>query len=324
MGTSHLSILNNQVGPVMVTGAGGVIGQALVENLTAAGYADVVGLVSKDGDLCSFDETMALMESHRPALIFHMAARVSGIMGNMKNRALAYLDNIRINTNVIEAARSVGVKKIVAMGTTAIYSDLVTLPMKEDDLWLGPPHASEAPYGHAKRAMLAQLEAYKEQYGIDFAYAISTNLYGAHDRFDEQYGHVVPSLVSKFYSASLSGEDVTVWGDGSPQRDFLYSRDAAEALRLIGEKGHGAINLASGSPVKIRDVVELLAEISRIKGAVRWDSTKPNGQMLRQYSVDRLSEIGFSPQYSLQEGLKETYDWFSQNQDNLRGSSVQT
>lgn len=308
----------------MVTGAGGVIGKALVENLTAAGYENVVGLVSADGDLCSFDETMTLMETHRPAMVFHMAARVSGIMGNMKNRALAYLDNIRINTNVIESARLTGVKKIVAMGTTAIYSDLVTLPMKEDDLWLGPPHASEAPYGHAKRAMLAQLEAYREQYGIDFAYAISTNLYGAHDRFDEQYGHVVPSLISKFYSASRSGDDVTVWGDGSPQRDFLYSRDAAEALRLIGENGHGPINLASGSPVKIRDVVEILAEISEITGVVRWDASKPNGQMLRQYSVDRLSSLGFIPRYSLKDGLRETYDWFAQNQGNLRGSSVQS
>jgi GDP-L-fucose synthase len=303
---------------ILVTGAGGVIGHALTSELQNQGYANIVAISSEDGDLCDFECSKDIFQQYQPELVFHLAARVSGIMGNMKNRALAYLDNIRINTNVIEAAHLNGAKKIVAMGTTAIYSDIVPLPMCEEDIWLGPPHASEAPYGHAKRAMLAQLEAYHEQYGLDYAYCISTNLYGPFDRFDEEYGHVLPSLISKFHRARLAGEDVIVWGDGSPQRDFLYSKDAARALCLIAERGNGAINLAGGAPVSIKDAVETLAEVSGFTKDVIWDSSKPNGQMLRQYSTDKLINLGFAPTFSLKEGLQETYDWYKDNYEFVR------
>lgn len=304
--------------PILVTGASGVIGQALVERLREVGHENVVALTSADCDLRDEHATVDLFKQYQPVLVFHLAAKVAGIMGNMVNRAGAYLDNIRINTNVIEASHLSGAKKIVAMGTTAIYSDIVPLPMREDDIWLGPPHHSEAPYGHAKRAMLAQLTAYNEQYGLGYAYCISTNLYGAHDKFDENFGHVLPSLISKFSRACREGTSISVWGDGSPQRDFLYARDAAEALRLVAEKGEGAINLATGSPVSIREVVELLAEVSGFTGDIIWDATKPNGQMLREYSTDRLFGLGFSPNYSLREGLAETYAWYRANEQNVR------
>lgn len=304
--------------PVLVTGAGGVIGQALLKELGKQGFSDVTGITSRECDLRNTDATTGLMNRVKPALVFHMAARVAGIMGNMRDRALAYVDNIRINTNVIDAAHNAGAKKIVAMGTTAIYSDIVPLPMREDDIWAGPPHLSEAPYGHAKRAMLAQLEAYKEQYGLEYAYCVSTNLYGPHDKFDEQHGHVLPSLVSKFFRAARDGDAVTVWGDGSPQRDFLFSQDAAVALCMIAENGSGAINLASGKFVTIRDVATLLAEIAGVQSALRWDATKPNGQMLRQYSVERLEALGFETRHSLREGLEKTYNWYCENHQSVR------
>lgn len=232
----------------------------------------------------------------------------------MRDRARAYVDNIRINTNVIEAAHKGGVVKIVAMGTTAIYSDLVPMPMAERDLWLGAPHASEAPYGHAKRAMLAQLDAYKEQYGLEFAYAISTNLYGPHDRFDEQHGHVIPSLVSKFTRAVERGDDVSVWGSGTARRDFLFATDAASALLLLAEKGEGPVNMASGTTVSIRECAEMMAEVAGYDREIIWDTGMPNGQMVRAYDIKRLSELGFKAQYDLKQGLEETFRWYRDNQ----------
>lgn len=298
---------------ILVTGVTGLVGHALVRELGARGCERVVALTRGDCDLCDEAAVNRLMASERPDLVFHLAARVSGIMGNIKNAASAFVDNIRINTNVVEAAQKAGASKIVAMGTTATYSDMVPLPMHEDDIWLGPPHESEAAYGHAKRAMLAHLEAYNKQYGLSFAYCISTNLYGPNDKFDEHHGHVMPSLISKFHRAVCEGGDVNVWGDGSPQRDFLFSGDAARALCVIAERGEGAINLATGQFVRIRDLVDTLVEVTGFKGRVIWDPTKPNGQMLRHYAIDRLAGLGFSPDVSLRAGVEQTYAWFVDN-----------
>jgi GDP-L-fucose synthase len=234
-------------------------------------------------------------------------------MGNIKAQGQAYLDNTRMNTNVVEAARLAGATKVVAMGSTAVYSDSVALPMSESEIWKGPPHYSEAGYAHAKRGMLAQLEAYKDQYGLDYAYCVSTNLFGPHDKFDEQHGHVIPSLLSKFLRANRSGGPVTIWGTGTPQRDFLYSKDAALALRMIGEGFTGAINVATGHAISIFDTVGLITEVSGFKGAVEWDRTKPDGQKLRSYDVSKLAALGFQPRYSLRDALKESYEWLAAN-----------
>lgn len=303
---------------ILITGANGLVGQALVDEVRARGYEDILPVYRKDCDLCDQAAVERLMASFRPTIVFHLAARVAGIMGNIRNAADAYVDNIRINTNVIDAAHKAGTGKIVAMGTTATYSDMAPLPMREEDIWLGPPHESEAAYGHAKRAMLAQLQAYNKQYGLDYAYCISTNLYGPGDKFDEHFGHVLPSLISKFHRAVTSGEDVVVWGDGSAQRDFLFSQDAAKALCLIADKGQGAINLATGTYVSIRELVTLLAEITDYKGAIIWDTEKPNGQLLRQYSIDRLKALGFEPDDTLRSGLEKTYNWFVDNVASVR------
>jgi GDP-L-fucose synthase len=281
--------------------------------LTSAGYANVITATSKDVDLTDQRATESFFTKHRPALVFHLAARVWGIMGNMSNKGIAYLENTRINTNVVDASRLVGVKKIVAMGSAAIYSDNVRLPMSEDQIWNGAPHHSEAPYAHSKRGMLAHLEAYREQYGLEFAFGISTNLFGPFDKFDENFGHVIPSLISKFYRGTTLGKAVSVWGTGKAERDFLYSADAALALRLIAEQYSGPINIASGESVSIRHTVNSLKEISGYRGEVEWDATKPDGQKLREYDISRLKALGFKTQMSFEKSLEETYSWYKAN-----------
>jgi GDP-L-fucose synthase len=301
---------------IVVTGASGLMGRALVAELETTG-AEIVALSSKDADLTDASAAEALFARHRPELVYHLAARVSGIMGNLRTQGQAYLDNARINTNVVEAARRAGARKFVAMGSAAIYSDIVALPMREEDVWAGPPHASEAGYAHAKRGMLAQLEAYRNQWGLDFAYCISTNLFGPHDRFDEAYGHVLPSLVSKFHRAAREGSAPIVWGSGEPRRDFLYAADAARAMRMIGEGFTGAINLASGTEVSIREVATLLAEIAGC-GDITWDRSKPDGQKLRAYDVTKLRALGFTPAHDLRSGLERTYQWYATHSDRAR------
>lgn len=297
---------------VTVTGAGGMIGRRVVEALQQRGY-NVTGLRRSDANLTNRDATNNAFDQARPELVIHLAARVAGLGGNLAAPGRMFYDNILINTNVIEAARLAGARKVVAVGSTAVYSDIVPLPMREDDIWLGPPHGSEAPYGNAKRAMLAQLEAYKLEYGLDYAYATLTNSFGPDDTFDEKHGHVMPSLISKFHRAIQNNEDVTIWGSGTPQRDFIYSKDAAAALVIIMESGAGTINVASGKETSVRNLVNLMAEIAGFRGQLLWDSTKPDGQALRKYDISRLSALGFTPRYDLRAAIAETFDWYTRD-----------
>lgn len=301
----------------LVTGATGLMGTALVAALREAGD-EVIALGSHDADLRDVAAAEAVFARHRPEIVYHLAARVRGIMGNAGSQGDAFLDNVRINTNTIDAARTAGARKVVAMGSAAIYADTVPLPMHEDAAWAGPPHRSEAGYAHAKLAMLAQLEASREQWGLEFAYCISTNLFGPHDRFDERHGHVIPSLISKFHRAMTTGEPVTVWGSGTPMRDFLHVDDAAAAMRQIGTTGSGPVNLASGEAVSIRAVAELIADIAGYRREIVWDRSKPDGQLRRAYDVSRLRALGVGPGRTLRDGLAETYSWFAAHLDEAR------
>ena len=303
---------------VLITGVSGVLGLALRNELEQHNFQSVFSVSSSDADMTDQTQTERLLSDIRPALIFHLAARVSGIMGNLVAQGSAFLDNCRINTNLIEASRRYGARKIVALGTTAIYSDLAPLPKSEADIWLGPPHASEAGYGHAKRSMLAQLDAYRDQYGLDFAYCISTNLFGPGDRFDEKHGHVIPSLISKFHRGVHHGDEVTVWGSGEPRRDFLYSRDAARALRVIADRWSGPINLVSGRTTTIKQCAELIAQAAGYTAPIRWDTTKPDGQMMREYDYSGLATMGVRPPDNLKYALQETYNWYADNVDVAR------
>ena len=301
---------------ILVTGAGGVLGRALLAHLREEGR-DHVAVESKQVDLRDADATRRAFEAVRPTIVYHLAARVHGLGGNTRYPAEMFTDNIHINTNVIEAAHRSGCRKIVAVSTVAIYSSDVPRPTGEDAIWLGPPHHSEQAYGHAKRAMLAQLDAFRAQHGLAYAYPILTNIYGPHDRFDVENGHVVPSLVAKFHRAAIEGGGVDVWGTGVAERDFIMSRDAARALLLIGDRYEGAINVATGSTTRIREIVDTLAELSGVRD-VRWDTTKPDGQLERLYDVTRLRTLGFKPIVPLGEGLRETYDWYASHFQHAR------
>ncbi|UFS60863.1 GDP-L-fucose synthase family protein [Subtercola endophyticus] len=302
---------------VLVTGATGVIGSAVVNNLAEHGYS-VYAASSDQADLRDESATMALFQTVAPEFVVHLAARVHGLMGNLKSPGAIYYDNIRINSNVIEAARVSGATKIVAMGSVAMYSDGLSLPMSEADIWAGPPHSSEAGYAHAKRGMLAQLDAYKEQYDTDFAFALSTNLFGPNDRFDEVSGHVLPSLVSRFHRSVRNGEQMVVWGDGTARRDFLYSKDAAEGLRVLLESGSGVYNLASGREVSIRETVDVLKDASGYQGEVEWDASKPNGQRNRSYDISKLTGLGWSQTTSFGDAIGETYEWYDHHYTTAR------
>lgn len=302
---------------ILVTGSGGVLGTALLRELSDQPH--VTGLRRADCDLLDFNATLSFWQDLRPTVVHHLAGWVAGVQGNLNNAGRAYYENAQINLNVIEASRRVGVRKIVAAGTTAIYSDDVTLPMREQDLWVGVPHGSEGAYGYAKRGMLVQLEAYRLQYGIDYAFMICTNLYGENDRFDERFGHVVPSLVSRFERAVREGaETITIWGDGSPTRDFLYSGDAARAFRRAAEVGSGPFNTATGEAITIRQLVELLTRAFEYKGRVVWDTSKPSGQKRRAYDVANLRALDWAPQVPLEAGLARTAAWYKAHRDDAR------
>lgn len=302
--------------PIMVTGAGGLVGSTLVEHLAGEGFTNLIPVFRSDCDLSDRASTEALFARTRPVHVFHAAGRVYGILGNMLNQGLSFYDNVMINTNVVEASRKHGVEKITVMGTGAVYPyPPPGVPLHEDMIHFGIPHASERGYANAKRAMLAMLESYRESYGLKWAYVVSCNLFGPRDRFDVNFGHVVPSLIKKFHTARSNGTAVDVWGDGSAQRDFMYSRDAARVLQTIMEEVEGAVNIGSGVVYSIRQIVETLGEITDMADRIRWDASKPNGQEYREYDLGRIRDTGFRCRYTIAEGLQQTWDWYCQTHD---------
>jgi GDP-L-fucose synthase len=303
----------NKSDTILVTGAHGLAGSAIVEHFEAHGFSNVVGIGRSNCDLRDFAATARLFEQVRPVYVYHAAARVYGIIGNMKHQGLAYLENTLINTAVIDAAKQVGVKKFVAMGTNAIYAwpPKIT-PIPESTIFDGRPHESESAYAHAKRGMLAMLEAYGDSYGLDWAYIVSGNLYGPRDKFDPVNGHVLPTLIWKFHQASVSDKPVELWGDGSPQRDFLYSKDLARIVHVVMSNVNGAINIGNGTSWSIRQVVDKLSAISGVPlDRVNYDANMPNGRMCCTLDLTRLRDLGFSPEYSLDNGLQETWEWYN-------------
>jgi GDP-L-fucose synthase len=296
---------------ILVTGGHGLVGSALVDLLTSEGFTNVLPVGRAQCDLSDLRATVDYFARARPDYVFHAAARVYGIMGNMKNQGLSYFDNTMINSSVVEAARLSGVKKITVMGTGAVYPfPPRSLPLREDEIFEGRPHPSESGYAHAKRGMLAMLESYADSYGLKWAYIASCNLFGPRDKFDTDGGHVVPSLVHKFADAMRNGGPVSVWGDGSAQRDFLYVKDAARVGLAVMRDLDGAVNMGSGRVFSIREIVEELGRISGLSDRVQWDASKPNGQAYRAYDLTRLTGIGFAPKYSIAQGLEETWAWY--------------
>lgn len=298
---------------ILITGANGLVGSALTQHLLNMGYANIIPLTRSDCDLTNASETEAIFRFSKPQYVFHAAARVYGILGNMENKGVSFFDNVSINTNVVEASRKVGVAKITVMGTGAVYPyPPPQLPLREETIFDGRPHPSENSYAQAKRAMLAMLESYHESYGLEWAYVVSCNLYGPRDKFDTRGGHVIPSLIKKFHNCVANGEPVQIWGDGSAQRDFMYVEDVADAVHLIMQNGSGPINLGSGKVYSIREVVEALEAVTGQK-KIAWDSTMPNGQEYRAYDLSKLNALGFSTKFSLHEGIQKTWNWYCEN-----------
>lgn len=302
---------------ILVTGGTGLVGRALVNELNHQGLMNTVSLGSRDCDLRDTRAVQDLMERIRPDYVFHMAARVHGLGGNTRYKSDILVDNVLINTNVVDQARRSGVKKIVAMGSGCVYPELKgQQELFEGQVWIGPPHSSEDSYAHAKRLMLAQLNAAREQYGLASAFVISGNLYGPHDSFNVEEGHVIPSLVAKFHEAKSKGTPVRVWGSGAAIRDFTYAEDTARALLAILGNLEGPVNMGSGQRHPIRDIVNVLHALTGVQ--VEWDSSKPDGQLVRYYNLDRLASTGFKARVELDEGVRRTYDWYASNWQSAR------
>ena len=297
---------------ILITGGTGLVGRALSHALGDDGFSNIISVGSRDCDLRDSGAVSQLMTQVAPDYVFHLAARVHGIGGNTRYKSDILVDNVLINTNVVEHARRAGANKIVAMGSGCVYPELKGQEeLFENQVWTGPPHPSEDSYAHSKRLMLAQLDAAREQYGLSSAFVISGNLYGPHDSFNIEEGHVIPSLVAKFFVAARDGKPVQVWGSGVAIRDFSYCDDTASALIAILRNLEGAVNLGSGMRHPIRDIVQALHALTGVP--IEWDANKPDGQLVRFYNLDKLEGTGFKAKVGLEDGIRRTYEWYVEN-----------
>lgn len=297
----------------LVTGGGGFLGTHLVERLRSDGIDPLVPR-SAAYDLTHEDDTARLFSEARPELVFHLAAEVGGIGANRANPGRYWYANLVMGTHVLEQSRIHGVDKLVLLGTICSYPKFTPVPFKEEELWNGYPEETNAPYGVAKKALLSGAQAYREQYGLNTVYLMSTNLYGPGDNFDLQTSHVIPALIRKMLEASERGDgEIVLWGDGTPTRDSLYVEDCAEALHLAAQRYDGPepINLGTGEEPSIRELAELVAEQTGFEGRIVWDTSMPNGQPRRRLDTTRARELlGWEPRTPLREGIDRTVAWF--------------
>jgi GDP-L-fucose synthase len=307
---------------VVVTGGAGFLGSFVVEQLRAKGCGEVIAPRSREYDLVQMDAVRRLYADTNPDMVLHLAARVGGIGANKANPGRFFYDNLMMGTQLIEVGRQRGLKKFVALGTICAYPKFAPIPFKEDDIWSGYPEETNAPYGLAKKMMLVQLQAYRQQYGFNGITMFPVNLYGPRDNFDLQTSHVIPALIRKCAEAKEGGaSEIVLWGDGTPTREFLYVEDAAEGILLAAEHYDDPrpLNLGTGEEITIKALAtEIAAEIG-YKGRIVWDTTKPNGQPRRCLDVSRIKQaIGFQAKHSLRDGLRTTIQWYQANRGALR------
>jgi GDP-L-fucose synthase len=326
---------------ILVTGGAGFLGSFVVEKLKARGCKDIFVPRSIDYDLVKMEAVKRLYKDSKPDIVIHLAARVGGIGANRANPGKFFYDNLMMGVQMMEEGRQAGIEKFVAIGTVCAYPKSTSVPFQEKDLWNGYPEETNAPYGLAKKMLLVQSQAYRNQYGFNAIYLLPVNLYGPRENFDPESSHVIPALIRKCVDAKLQMEQaetevkskpqpkpqpepnpfITVWGSGKATREFLYVEDCAEGILLATEKYNkpDPVNLGAGFEISIKDLVDLIKELTGFRGKVLWDTSKPDGQPRRMLDTSRaLKEFGFKAKTKFEDGLGKTIEWYISNQTTPR------
>lgn len=306
---------------VTVTGGGGFLGSFIVEQLKVRGAKEIFVPRRRDYDLVDPEQIGRMLADARPDVLLHVAALAGGIGINRARPAEFFYKNLMMGVPLMHQAYEMGVEKFVALGTICAYPKFAPVPFREEDLWDGYPEETNAPYGLAKKMLLVQAQAYRQQYGYNAIYLLPVNLYGPRDNFDLETSHVIPALIRKFIEARERGDkEVVLWGDGSPTREFLYVEDAAEGILLAAERYDSPepVNLGSGTEISVKELAELIGQLTGFKGKFVWDTDKPNGQPRRRLDVSRAEErFGFRARTGFEEGLRKTIEWFREHRESI-------
>ncbi len=309
-----LNLKNKQI---LVTGGAGFLGKQVVQQLLASGAErEKISIPrSRELDLCKWENCQKAVENQD--LVIHLAAHVGGIGLNREKPAELFYDNLMMGTQLIHAAYQSGVEKFVCVGTICAYPKFTPVPFKEENLWNGYPEETNAPYGVAKKALLVQLEAYRQQYGFNGVYLLPVNMYGPEDNFDTRSSHVIPALIRKVHEAQLAGDKIIpVWGDGSPTREFIYSEDAARGIVMAAQLYNESdpVNLGTNREISIKDLITTICRLMGYEGMLEWQTDQPNGQPRRCLDTSRARDrFGFEAQVDFEEGLRRTIEWYRQN-----------
>lgn len=302
---------------IVVTGGSGFLGSFVVEKLIQRGCKDLFIPRSDEYDLTKREAILAMLDASKPNVIIHLAAVVGGIGANRENPGKFFYENIMMGTQLMEESRLFGVEKFVAIGTICAYPKFTPVPFKEDDIWNGYPEETNAPYGLAKKMMLVQSQAYRDQYGFNSIYLLPVNLYGPRDNFNPISSHVIPAIIKKCIDATRANEDsITAWGTGMATREFLYVDDCAEAIVLAAESYNSSepVNIGAGFEISMKELTELIVELTGFKGEIKWNASKPDGQPRRCLDITRAEkEFGFKARMNFKDGLRKTIDWYTNN-----------
>ena len=310
-------MLNWEEKRICVTGGAGFLGSYLIKQLEARGAKNIFVPTIENYDLVDGAAIKRMLDDSNPDVIIHLAAHVGGIGANRAHPAEFFYDNLMMGVQLMHQAYEWGVEKFVAIGTVCAYPKFTPVPFKEDNLWFGYPEETNAPYGLAKKMLLVQSQAYRDQYGFNSIFLLPVNLYGPGDNFNPNSSHVIPALIRKCIEARESGADhIVVWGDGSPTREFIYVDDAARGIALATERFDKSIpvNIGSGFEISIKDLIGKIAKMTGFEGELVWDTSKPNGQPRRALDISRArEEFGFTAKTDFDEGLRKTIDWYLEN-----------
>ena len=308
---------------ICVTGGAGFLGTHLIRRLKEHGAREIFVPQYPEYDLVREADIIRMIDTAKPDIIIHLAAKVGGIGANREKPGEFFYDNLMMGVQLIHQAWLKSVEKFVAIGTICAYPKFTPIPFKEEDLWNGYPEETNAPYGLAKKMLLVQSQAYREQYGYNSIFLLPVNLYGPGDNFNPATSHVIPALIRKYLEAKEQGaSEIVAWGDGTPTREFIYVEDAAEGITLATERYNSSepVNIGSSFEISIKDLTETIARLTGFNGTIRWDTTKPNGQPRRKLDTTRARDaFGFEAKTNFEEGLKRTIAWYANERANGRG-----